>query len=272
MLAALVGYFLLARHVGPTKVVPGEEVLPRRKIVLFCLGVAALWVHSDWPIHDIGENYLLSVHMVQHTGLTLIAPPLLLLGLPTWMARWLLVDNVRVHAVVKRLGRPFTAAIVFNLVTVLAHWPLVVNAALEHHSIHFIVHIVLFASAALMWLPVVNALPELPTMSYPLKMLYMFLQSVIPTIPASFLTFGETPLYRFYARAPRVLHLDAVGDQQLAGAVMKVYAGALLWGVIVGVFFRWYAAEPEGPPRRKPDDVLTWADVEAELERTGKPS
>lgn len=273
MVALLLAYFLVARHVGPSKVVPGEEVLPRRKILLFCLGVGALWVHADWPIHDLGENYLLSVHMVQHTGLTLIAPPLLLLGLPAWMARWLFVGNRRVHRVVKRLSRPLLAGLIFNLVTVLTHWPLMVNTALEHHPVHLLVHVVLFFSAVLMWMPVVNTLPELPTMSYPVKMLYLFLQSVIPTIPASFLTFGETPLYSYYAHVPHVFHLSAVADQQLAGALMKVYAGSILWGVIVGVFFRWYSVEPEGPPRRAlaPDGVLTWADVESELARTAAP-
>ena len=30
------------------------------------LGVLAMWVASDWPIHDIAERYIFSVHMVQH--------------------------------------------------------------------------------------------------------------------------------------------------------------------------------------------------------------
>jgi putative membrane protein len=268
MLAILGAYLAACRWVGPTKVVPGEEVLPRRKLLLFLLGVGALWVHADYPIHDIGENYLLSVHMVQHTGFTLIAPPLLLLGLPTWMARWLFVERRAARWSLRWLTRPLVAGLLFNLVTVLAHWPVVVNVSLEHHATHFVVHTVLFTSAVLMWMPVVNRLPELPSMSPPFRMLYLFLQSVIPTIPASFLTFGDTPLYRFYARAPRAFHLSAVADQQMAGALMKVYAGSILWGVIIGIFFRWYAEE-EGARPRRPGAVLTWDQVERELERTG---
>jgi putative membrane protein len=273
VMLGLAGLYVWAvRVVGPRKVVPGEPVLTRKKAVLFGLGLLALWVHADWPIHDLGENYLFSVHMVQHTGITLIAPPLLLLGMPAWMLRWLFVDNPKVHWVAKRLFRPLPAAIVYNLMTVLTHWPLVVNNSLEHHPVHLVVHVVMFASAAAMWFPVVNSVPELPTMSHPLKMMYLFLQSVIPTIPASFLTFGETPLYSYYAHVPRPFHYSVVEDQQLAGALMKVYAGTLLWGVIVGVFFRWYAAEEEGRGRRRrPDDVLTWDDVQRELERTGPP-
>jgi putative membrane protein len=269
---AIAGLYVWAiRKVGPGKVVPGEAVVTKRKVLLFSLGLLALWVHADWPIHDIGEHYLFSVHMVQHTGFTLIAAPLLLLGLPAWLIRWLFVDNPKVHWVAKRVLRPLPAAIVYNLMTVLTHWPLVVNNSLEHHPLHLAVHVVMFLSAAAMWFPVVNSVPELPTMSHPFKMLYIFLQSVIPTIPASFLTFGETPLYRYYAHAAHPFHLNAVEDQQLAGALMKVYAGTLLWGVIVGVFFRWYASEEERPRRPMPDGVLTWDDVQREFDRTDAP-
>ncbi len=269
MLLIVGAYAAALRWVGPRKVVPGEPVVTRRKAVLFGLGVLALWVHADWPIHDIGEGYLFSVHMIQHTGFTLIAPGLLLLGMPAWMTRWLFVDRLAVRRVMRVVCRPLIAGIVYNLVTVLTHWPLVVNSSLENHPLHFVVHVVLFLSAAAMWFPVVNTVPELPTTTPPFRMLYLFLQSVIPTIPASFLTFGETPLYSYYAKVPHVLGLTAVGDQQLAGALMKVYAGSILWGVIIGIFFRWYAAEQ--PPRRRPEAVLTWDDVERELERT-KPA
>jgi putative membrane protein len=274
MLAIVAGYVYLIRKVGPRKVVPGEPVITRRKAVLFGLGVLALWVHADWPIHDIGEGYLFSVHMVQHTGFTLIAPPLLLLGLPPWLLRWLLLDNRRVHAVAKRALRPLPAAIAFNLMTVLTHWPLVVNTSLENHPVHFAVHVVMFFTAVAMWFPVINSIPELPTMSYPFKMLYLFLQSVIPTIPASFLTFGETAMYKYYVNVPHPFGMSAVEDQQLAGALMKVYAGTLLWIIIVGVFFRWNASEEQRHqrPRPRPDDVLTWDDVQRELERTSPPS
>ena len=41
-----------------------------------------------------------------------------------------------------------------------------------------------------MWWPVVSPLPEMPPLAPPGQMLYLFLQSLVPTIPASFLTFG----------------------------------------------------------------------------------
>ncbi|HVE47223.1 MAG TPA: cytochrome c oxidase assembly protein [Acidimicrobiales bacterium] len=256
-------YWLAVRRLGPARAARGEPVVTRRQVTYFGLGLLALWLHSDWPVHDIGEHYLFSVHMFQHIGLTLIAAPLLLMGLPGWLVRFLLGPRP-MRYVFSRIARPLPAAVLFNTVIVLSHWPVVVNGSLEHHGVHFVVHVVLFTSALIMWFPVVNRLPELPTMTYPSRMLYVFLQSVIPTVPASFLTFGDGVLYRFYAEVPRPFSMSAIEDQQVAGALMKVYAGALLWGVIVSMFFRWYAKEEQG----KVDDVLRWEDVDAELRRT----
>ena len=256
-------YALALAKVGPTQVKAGEAVASRRRVVLFALGLLALWVHADWPVHDIGEHYLFSVHMVQHIGFTLIAAPLLLLGLPAWLLRWIAKPR-GLHFVMTRMTRPLPAALVYNAVVVLSHWPLVVNNALRHHPLHFSVHVVIVVSALLMWFPVVNKVPELPHMKPAPRLIYVFLQSVIPTIPASFLTFGNGVLYEFYAKVPRPFGMTAVEDQQLAGAMMKVYAGLLLWSVIVVGFFRWYASEQ----REGADEVLTWADVERELART----
>src|SRR5206468_8216152 len=49
-----------------------------------------------------------------------------------------------------------------------------------------------------------SPLPEVPQARPPTKMLYLFLQTIVPTVPASFLTFGTTPLYHFYEHVPRL--------------------------------------------------------------------
>jgi putative membrane protein len=94
-----------------------------------------------------------------------------------------------------------------------------------------------------MWFPVLNRDTDLPHMSEVGRMLYVFLQSVMPTVPASFFTLAERPLYPFYAHAARPFSLDAVSDQQIAGAIMKVGGGLILWLVIAVMFFRWSAKD-----------------------------
>jgi putative membrane protein len=238
----------------------------RRQTATFFAGVLVMWVAADWPIHDLAEDFLFSAHMTQHILLTLVVPPLLLAGTPAWLIRWLL-SPAMLSGMVKRIARPLPAAIIYNVVLVFTHWPPVVDAALNSEVIHFGAHCLIFFTALNMWFPVMNRLPEFPMMSPPARMLYLFLQSVIPTVPASFLTFADGVIYKHYATVPHPFNMTAVGDQQFAGALMKVLGGGILWGVIVVMFFRWYADE-QRQNRRDRHDVLTWEDVARELERT----
>jgi putative membrane protein len=74
-------------------------------------------------------------------------------------------------------------------------------------------------------------------------MLYLFFQSLAPTIPASFLTFGHTPLYPVYATFPRIWGISPLDDQLIAGLTMKLGGGAILWGFIIAIWFRGYARD-----------------------------
>ena len=261
--ALLVGYVVARRHWAPE---PAELQVQRRKAVWFGLGLFALEVAADWPIHDIGERFLLSAHMLQHLIMTFVVPPLLLLGLPAAVLRGLLQPRF-VHWSFTRLARPLPAALLFNAVVAVSHWPAMVDLALRHQPVHFAVHVVLLTTATLMWFPVLNRLPEYPSIGDPGRMVYLFLQSIIPTVPASFLTFGDSALYHFYEKLPRIWGMDVIEDQQLAGGIMKVVGGGLLWVIIAVMFFRWYART-----EREKAGVLTWADVERELHETPAPS
>jgi putative membrane protein len=94
-----------------------------------------------------------------------------------------------------------------------------------------------------MWWPVMSPLPEMPTLSPPGQMIYLFIQSLAPTIPASFLTFGRSPLYPVYASFPRIWGIGVLNDQLMAGLIMKLIGGLLLWAVIAVIFFRWFEQE-----------------------------
>jgi putative membrane protein len=248
----------------------GRPAATRGQVTAFSLGVAVLWIAADWPIHDLAERALYSVHMVQHLLFTLAAAPLLLLGTPTWLARRLLAPAWLLRAV-RWVGRPVPGLIQFNLILVFSHWPVWVDLTLRHHNVHFLAHVLIVVSALLMWLPVVSPLPEVPRARPPTQMLYLFLQTIVPTVPASFLTFGSTPLYKFYETVPRLWGISVLTDQQVAGLIMKVVGGFYLWTVIGVIFFRWYDREERHDREERRDreaptaDVLLWEDVEAEL-------
>jgi putative membrane protein len=77
-------------------------------------------------------------------------------------------------------------------------------------------------------------------------MLYLFIQSLAPTVPAAFLTFGQHTLYPIYATFPRIWGIDPLTDQLIAGLLMKLGGGLILWAVITTVFFRWFGQERRG--------------------------
>ena len=234
----LAAYFIAARRhqraVG--------EVTPRRTKRFFVLGIAVLWLGADWPIHDLAERYLYSMHMIQHMLFTFIAAPLLIVGMPAWLLRDLLRPK-GVHAVFAFMTRPLVALIFFNSVLLFSHWPSIVTIAVGSEWIHFALHVLIVTSALVMWWPVVSPLPEMPPLSPPGQMMYLFFQSLAPTIPASFLTFGTKPLYPIYATFPRIWGIDVLTDQLMAGLIMKLVGSAILWVVIGTVFFRWYGRE-----------------------------
>jgi putative membrane protein len=250
-----IGYALAVTRLGPTLAPTGTQVVTRFQVVSFSAGLLALWVSSDWPIHDVAEGYLFSVHMVQHVGYSIVAAPLLLIGTPTWLARWLLSPRW-LQAGVRYLSRLIPATIVFNLVIIITHTPVVVNAALEHALVHFAIHTLIFVSALIVWMPLLSPLPEVPRLQPLARLLFLFLQSIVPTVPASFLTFGAHPLYSFYDRVPRLFGVSALHDMQIAGVVMKIGVGVTLWTIIAILFFRWYnAEEAQTPPRRVSRDL-----------------
>jgi putative membrane protein len=234
----------------------------RSQVTCFSLGVLVLYVAAGSPIHDLSEKYLLSVHMFQHLLFSLVAPPLLLAGMPTWFWQWL-VRGAHVRAVARVVLNPILAIGGFNFVLVVTHLPNVVNYALEEHWFHFLVHVTIVTTALMMWWPVITNVPGLPRLTYPYQMAYLFVQSLLPAVIGSFITFSTTPVYSFYEHAPRIWGLSAVEDQQVGALMMKLVGSIILWCFIGVAFFRWYELEQ----RQSVEPV--WRDVEEELQQLG---
>ena len=258
------GYATAIVRRGPAHAAPGAPAVTRLQVTCWSLGLAALWIASDWPVHDVAEGSLYSAHMVQHLVLSMVATPLLLLGTPAWLLRSLLRPPW-LFRTVRALARFLPALVVFNLVLVLTHWPALVDASLRSGLLHFLVHALIFVSALIVWMPVVSPLPEIPRLSPPARMIFLFLQSVVPTVPASFLTFGRAPLYKYYEDVPQLWGLSTLDDQRLAGLIMKIGAGLLLWLLIAVIFFRWAADEERGHRARK-----SWQDLDREVTRMSR--
>ena len=113
---------------------PGEPVITKRHLRCFVGSMVLLFVASTWPIHQIGEDYLYSVHMFQHMILSYFLPPLILFATPEWLLR-AIIGKGRTYRVVAFLCRPVIAAVIFNCVVMVLHVPVVVNTATVNASI-----------------------------------------------------------------------------------------------------------------------------------------
>ena len=285
LVAFLAGaYIYMVRVIGPKAVAPGQPVVTRFNIGCFAGAMVMLWVASDWPMHDIGEEYLYSAHMLQHMMLSYFLPPLVLMATPEWLLR-VLVGNGKLYRGIAFMCTPVIAAVVFNAIVIVTHIPGVVTASVDNGPLHYSLHVAVVVASLLMWMPVVGPLPELQMTALG-KCIYLFMQSLVPTIPAAWLTFAEGAVYQTYDQPVRVWGLSVQHDQQLAGAIMKTGGAIFLWTIIVFYFFKRFAAgynavnkdsyrrphptsgaELTGPEEHDADRPLTTADVEREFAR-----
>ena len=239
--------FYATRVIGP-KVVTEDtldangdqmEIVTVRQRRFFAAAVVTLAIAADWPMHDIAERYLYSVHMLQHLLISFFIPILFLQATPEWLARLILGGGAQERTWIGKLAKPVVAGIIFNFLAALTHWNGIVQASFDSGPFHYGIHLLIFSSALLMWLPVMGPLPEL-RLSIPGQVVYLFLMSIIPTIPAGWLTFADNPVYPAYDTVERLWNISAVNDQQMAGFIMKILGGFFLW-VMIGIKFFGYA-------------------------------
>jgi len=267
----MAGLLMVLYWLGARWAAEGQSPPPRptrAQVICYSFGVLTLYVGASSPLHDLSERYLFSAHMVQHTLFSLVAPPLILLGTPGWMLRPLLLKSRLFYRFMYEITRPFAAFAIFNLVILVTHLPPVVNLTLTVHWTHFVAHVFLVGTALIMWMPVLSPLPELPRIGPFAQMVYLFVQSFVPGVIASFLAFANNVVYEFYANAPkRMWGISAVNDQRIAGVFMKLIGAAILWGFMAVIFFRWFGEEDRA--QRAESDAVQWDEVEKELERMG---
>ena len=271
------------RVIGPKVVPEGQSPTTPAQKRWFWSAVVLLWLASDWPVHDVSEEQLYLVHMVQHMLFTLIIPPMFLLAVPEWLARLLVEENGHTRRLVTWLTKPLVAGLQFALLGAFTHWSGLVNYSLESGPFHYGVHTLMVASAFLFWVPVCGPLYEL-RMSSPGQMVYLFIASLTPAIPGAWLAIAEGVVYSGYDVPERLWGISVTTDQQGAGLIMMLGGRFYLWVLITILFFRWPAtrvdhdprprrlrAEPEAAPKAPAmdEDTMTWDQVEEALERAG---
>lgn len=233
--ALIVGLYLYA--IGPLRKRHHFEPASKGQIFAFMLGVGLMFLALVSPLDELGDSYLFSAHMVQHLFLTIVGPPLLLIGTPEWFVRPI-VRNRTLFAIMRFLTYPAVAFVLFNADFFLWHAPALYNATLENQNIHILEHLTFIIFGLLNWWPIFSPSKDLPRLSIGGQILYLFLSGMPVVLLGAGLTF-TSPLYAPYIAAPRVWGISAATDQQLGGLIMWVPGNIIYIIIMSALFLRW---------------------------------
>ncbi len=227
--------------IGPLrKRIAASQPANIRNIFKFLLGSIVLFIVLVSPLDALSDDYLFSAHMIQHTLMTMVVPPLLLAGIPGWLFEYI-VHSTTIKKIAGFLTNPLIAFSLYNLVFSVWHLPAIYDAALENEPLHIVEHLSFMTTATIFWWPILSTSTSLPHLSYPKQILYLFLASVPCTILGGILVFAPRVIYLKYANAPLLFPgFTPMMDQQV-GAVIMAMAGMLVYlGFIGRAFYIWY--------------------------------
>ncbi|MDC0034926.1 cytochrome c oxidase assembly protein [Chloroflexi bacterium] len=215
------------------------EVINPLRTIMFTLGTLIIFISLTSPLHILSDRYLFSAHMLQHVLITLISPPLLILGTPGWLISKLFQPKWSL-LIFKRIFHPLGAVVIFNLVFSMWHLPVLYNLSVTYHWVHILEHSLFIIASLVMWWPICSQVESIPKLPYPIQILYLFVMSLAQIIVFGIVTFAREPIYQHYIDAPRIWNITPLVDQQLGGILMKVGSGFLFLFLIIIAFFKWF--------------------------------
>jgi putative membrane protein len=219
-------------------------------VPLFVAAVALGTLPLVSPLDAVGDEYLISGHMLQHVLIGDAAPALALVALRGPLVLFLLPPFVlgplarsrRVRGAFGFLLRPEVAIGLWALAIGLWHVPAAYDYTLSHQTVHDLEHLSFVIVGTLVWTLLID-----PARRGDLRVTHRLalagLLFAFGTILSDVLIFSFHALYPAYAaQDERLWGLSAVRDQQLAGIVMVVEQ-LLTLGICGALLLRAYARE-----------------------------
>lgn len=225
------------------------RVVRRGDTIAWTLATAALLAAFAGPVEALSGR-LLSVHMVQHLLLTVVAAPLLALSAPTLpilqgLPHRLRRPAARAHARVRALRAwtshgawPFAVVAVYAATNWLWHLPGPYQAALTNVAVHAAEHATMLGSAVLLWWTVLQS-GRRSMFGYGTGIAVVFLTALQHAALGGVLTLAPAVLYPAYAASATGAGLPPLSDQQLAGTLMWAPSKIVHGLVVVVLVIAW---------------------------------
>lgn len=212
--------------------------VPNSKKIYFMFAIF-VWNFAISSPLDLLAHELFSMHMFQMSLLFILVPPFLLLGIPDWLIRPVIEIN-GIRQVFKFFTKPIIILFLFNGLMSLYHVPVIFNAVMESHLLHFLAHLILLLAALCMWWPVVCPVPEWDTVKPLFKLAFIFANGFLLTPACALIMFADTVLFDHYSHMSQLAPIIApLNDQQLGGVIMKIMQELVYISAIGIVLSRW---------------------------------
>jgi len=228
---------------------------PRWRAALFYAGVAVLALAVLSPVAHYGGELL----WADFTGfllMTMVAPPLMLLGAPLTLA-FRAASRIR-RAALRRFYRsrpvviltfPVASWLTFAVVTYLWQFTPLLEYAARDGVVRTVQQASLLFVGLLFWLPAVAADPLRWRLAYPLRALYVFVEMTHKGLfGGMFLSMNTAMHAEFAARAPAWAPA-AITDQRIAILILWIGGNLIFLVALVGLVLRWVAYEQRNQRR-----------------------
>ena len=215
----------------------------------FMLGLALIFVATQSPLEHYG-NQLLWTDFAGMLLLTMIAPPLLLLGSPLTLA--FRVSGPRGRARLRRLYRGRTARIVampifswllFAVVTYAWQFMGITEDAAENVFVRDVQQLSLLAVSLLFWWPALCADPVPWRMSHPLRVLYVAVEMTHKGLFGGMFLSLNTPVHETFAANTPAWGPSPMMDQRLAILVLWVGGSLVFLVALAAIAVSWIRFE-----------------------------
>ncbi len=208
-------------------------------ILAFVTAILGIALVLLTPIDTIARTQLFAAHMVQAVVLTTICAPFLLFACPRWLLLPL-VQHPALQSIARFLTKPVIASGIFNITFLLWHAPGPYHFALQHGTVYHIELLSILLTSLLNWWPLIGPVKELRKISYPMQMLYAFVDGQPVDIFAFLLVFTGVVFYPYYTIPAQLAQfgVSPIADQTIGGAFLLL-PGLVDLVVMSPLFFRW---------------------------------
>jgi putative membrane protein len=250
-----------------------------------CALLVAVWIT---PLATLSQHYLLAAHLIQVLILMGPVSALLLLSLPRDAG----IAPRSVPRPLRLAVHPVVAIIAVNAGFIVWHLTPAYDAALAHGWLYDLMQTTLLLVSVLFWWPIVTPCsPPARALTGFGKLGYIVLATIPQTFGGLLVALAGHVLYPAYGAGPQLVGIDAMTDQQIAGASIALVSKIALFAAFWVVFMNLLSAGSDGreddgggggggggssprldAPRPRPSGLPRWLDDIGDGRTTDEPA